>query len=201
MKRKNFQSTTGRPTTNQRQEVATRAARLLAENHAPDFSAAKRKAAQQLGVTETANLPSNQEVEDALIQHRAIFEPGHESLLRQLRQKSLYLMRLFVEFRPSLTGSVLSGVAGPHSDINLILYHDDPKSVEFFLIDQKIEYQHREANHLHRYDNYPTLAFWFDETPVKLHVRPLSAERNQVRNEPRASRVEVEKLLTASVAT
>ncbi|SFN27582.1 hypothetical protein SAMN05660284_01044 [Formivibrio citricus] len=199
MKRKNASAASGRQSANIRQEVAARAARLLAEGHAADFSAAKRKAAQQLGVTETANLPSNQEIEDALAQHRAIFEPEHEALLRQLRQKSLYLMRLLAEFRPCLTGSVLSGVAGPHSDINLILYHDDPKSIEFFLIDQKIEYQHREANGAHRYDDFPTLAFWFDETPVKLHLRPLSAERNQAKNEARATRAEVEKLLAAPV--
>lgn len=175
--------------------MAACAARLLAENHAPDFSTAKRKAAQQLGMPETASLPSNQEVEDALVLHWALFEPKHETQLRELRQKSLYLMRFFAEFSPYLTGSVLSGIAGQHSDINIILYQDDAKAIEFFLINQKIEYQYQKVTELQHHDNYPTLAFWFDETPVKLHVRPHSAERNHARSEPRASQSDVEKLL------
>ncbi len=195
MRHKNGSGAPERASANRRLETAARAAQLMAESHIQDFSAAKHKALQQLGVSDTGDAPSNQEIEGALAHHRAIFDPEHENLLRQLRQKALYLMRLLAEFRPCLTGSVLSGSAGAHSAINLILYHDDPKSIEFFLMDQKIEYRHQPPqNHLQQADT-PTLAFWFDETLVKLHVRPLIAERTHSRHEERITFAELEKLL------
>ena len=105
-------------------------------------------------------------------------------------------MRLFDLFTPYLTGSVLSGSAGPHSDINLIVYTDDSKTVELFLIDRQIDYHYHETSGETHLANFPTLAFWFDNTPVKLCVRPKVAERNQPRNEHRASLHELENLLT-----
>jgi hypothetical protein len=181
----------------QRAEIAARAAFLLAEEHIETFALAKRKAARQLGYPENGGLPSNEEVEAALVEHRAIYAPEHEDLLRELRQKAVYLLRFFAGFRPYLAGSVLSGVAGPHSDINLILFEDDPKAVELFLLNEQIDFKHKEPPPHHRHDDYPTLAFWFAETPVRLHIRPLSAERNATRRDERerATLAELEQLL------
>lgn len=186
----------------QRAEIAARAAFLIAEEHIDNFSLAKRKAARQLGYPEGGNLPSNEEIEAALNEHRAIYAPEHRDLLRELRQKAVYLLRFFGEFRPYLAGSVLSGVAGEHSDINLILFEDDPKAVELFMLNQQIDFQHREPPPHHRHEDYPTLAFWFAETPVKLHIRPLSAERNTSRREERerANLTELQALLAAPAA-
>lgn len=183
-----------------RAEIASRAARLIAEEHMDDFAQAKRKAARQLGVSEGRNLPTNDEIEAALTAHRALYAPEHGELLLTLRRKTVYLMRFFQAFRPYLTGSVLSGVAGPHSDINLVLFEDDPKKVELFLLNEGIEYQHKEQRP-RRHDDYPTLAFWFDGTPVRLHIRPLSSERNSTRKEERerATLAELEQLLTAGI--
>ncbi len=50
-------------------------------------------------------------------------------------------MRLLAEFRPYLTGSVLAGTAGKHSDINLMLFSDDAKAVLLFLLKHNIEFQ------------------------------------------------------------
>jgi len=181
----------------QRAEIAARAAFLIAEEHIDNFALAKRKAARQLGYPENGGLPSNDEVEAALVEHRAIYAPEHDDLLRDLRQKAAYLLRFFANFRPYLAGSVLSGVAGPHSDINLILFEDDPKAVELFLLNQQIDFKHKEPPPPHRHDDYPTLAFWFAETPVRLHIRPLSAERNATRRNERerATLAELEQLL------
>ncbi|MDR3412334.1 MAG: hypothetical protein P4L87_15575 [Formivibrio sp.] len=184
-----------RASTALRAEIAARAARLIAEGHVHDFALAKRKAAHQMGVTEGRALPSNQEVGDALSQYRAVYNPEHPELIHDLRKKAAYLMHFFSAYRPYLTGSVLSGAAGAHSNINLLLYHDDPKAVEFFLLDQKIDYQHNESAGIQQVTGYPTLSFWYDETPVLLHVRPLSAERNASHREERATLTEVEHLL------
>ncbi|WP_217807143.1 nucleotidyltransferase domain-containing protein [Andreprevotia lacus] len=176
-----------------RSEIAHRAARLIAEDHILDFAQAKKKAARQLGVTEGRALPSNQEIEAALESYRAIYQPDHAGHLDRLRGKALILMRLLTEFQPYLTGSVLSGVAGPHSDINLLIYTDDPKAVELFLLNRQIDYQIAEQDPLHRHADYPTLVLWYDDSAVKLHVRPLDAERNNPRRDDR-ERIRAEQL-------
>ena len=48
----------------QLQLIAHTAARLMAEDGIADFTAAKRKAVQMLGLTDKAKLPGNAEVED-----------------------------------------------------------------------------------------------------------------------------------------
>ncbi|WP_148713657.1 hypothetical protein [Chitinolyticbacter meiyuanensis] len=178
-----------------RQEIAHRAARLIAEDHIHDFGLAKKKAARQLGVTEARNLPSNSEIEQALSDYRAIYQPGHDDAVLSLRRKAVQVMRWLAAFQPYLTGSVLSGVASEHSDINLLLFLDDPKSVELFLLNQQVEYEHLEPRNSPRFADHPTLAFWFDESLVKLHVRPHNAERQTVKREERARLEHVEALL------
>jgi hypothetical protein len=44
-------------------------------------------------------------------------------------------------FHPYLTGSVLSGTAGEHSDINLMLFSDDEKAVLLFLLKHNLEFE------------------------------------------------------------
>jgi hypothetical protein len=50
-------------------------------------------------------------------------------------------MRLLEPFHPYLTGSVLSGTAGEHSDINLMLFSDDTKAVLLFLLKHNLEFE------------------------------------------------------------
>jgi hypothetical protein len=125
-----------------REQLAHQAAKLMAEDGITDHAFAKRKAARQLGAADTQHLPSNQEVDDALHSYRALYQQGsHPGILRQLRKEALAAMHLLAEFHPYLTGSVLSGTAGSHSDINLMLFSDDAKAVLLFLLKHKIEFE------------------------------------------------------------
>ncbi|BCL76496.1 hypothetical protein JHS3_22320 [Jeongeupia sp. HS-3] len=169
-----------------RAQIAHRAAKLIAEDHLHDFALAKKKAARQLGLEDHALLPSNQEIEGALASYRAIYQPQHAGDLQALRAAAIGAMQLLGPFEPYLTGSVLSGVAGPHSDINLVIYLDDPKSIELYLLNHSVDYRHVDANAGHRYEGYPTLAFDHEGIAVRLSVRPKNAERAQVRGEERA---------------
>ena len=124
-----------------RERLAHRAAKLMAEDGITDHAFAKRKAARQLGAADTQHLPSNQEVDEALHSYRALYQhDSHPGILRRLREEALAAMRLLAEFHPYLTGSVLSGTAGAHSDINLMLFSDDAKAVLLFLLKHKIEF-------------------------------------------------------------
>jgi hypothetical protein len=125
-----------------REQLAHQAAKLMAEDGITDYAHAKRKAARQLGASDTQHLPSNQEVDDALHSYRALYQQdSHPGILRQLREEALASMRLLAEFHPYLTGSVLSGTAGGQSDINLMLFSDDAKAVLLFLLKHKIDFE------------------------------------------------------------
>ena len=125
-----------------REQLAHLAAKLIAEAGMTDFASAKRKAARQLGAVDTQHLPSNREVEEALHSYRALYQhDSHPDILYQLRSEALACMHLFTSFNPYLTGSVLSGTAGELSDINLMLFSDDAKSVLLFLLKNKLDFE------------------------------------------------------------
>jgi hypothetical protein len=125
-----------------REQLAHQAAKLMAEDGITDHAMAKHKAARQLGASDTQHLPSNQEVDDALHSYRALYQDEtHPDILRQLREEALAAMRLLEPFHPYLTGSVLSGTAGEHSDINLMLFSDDTKAVLLFLLKHNLEFE------------------------------------------------------------
>lgn len=124
-----------------REQIAHLAAKLMAEGGITDHALAKRKAAKQLGAADTQHLPGNQEVDEALHSYRALYQhDSHPAALRQLREEALNAMRLLSAFHPYLTGSVLSGTAGAHSDINLMLFSDDMKAVLLFLLKHNLEF-------------------------------------------------------------
>jgi hypothetical protein len=128
-----------------REQLAHQAAKLMAEGGITDHAHAKRKAAKQLGASDTHHLPSNEEINIALQSFRSLFQSeSHPSILRELREEALSKMRMLAEFHPYLTGSVLDGTAGKQSDINLTLFNDDEKAVLLFLLKHNIIFEDSE---------------------------------------------------------
>ncbi len=127
---------------NLRLQIAAAAARIMAEDGIDDFALAKRKAARQLGLDEAHSLPRNEEVEEQLRAYQALYQDeDQQECLAELREMALELMQELADFRPYLVGPVLKGTAGRHSGIDLQLFTDDPKAVEFFLINHRIPYE------------------------------------------------------------
>ena len=161
---------------NQRTLVAQHAARIMHEHGVQDYLMAKRKAAERLGIDDRAALPSNSEIEEALAEHQRLFAgPEHGELLKQLRQTSLRAMDLFEEFEPRLVGSVLSGTASEHSDVNLHLFADAPEQVAFRLMRDEIPYRLSERRvklAADRYQLYPVYKFLAGEVPIDATVFP-----------------------------
>ena len=114
----------------------------MAEDGIEDYALAKRKAARQAGMPDTRELPTNEEIDDALRTYQQIYhQQEHRERLRELRETALRAMRELARFNPHLTGSVLSGNAGKYADINLQLFTDNAKAVELYLIDRGIPYR------------------------------------------------------------
>jgi len=153
----------------ERAGIAQVAARLIAEHGIGDWSLAKRKAARQLGLSERAPMPGNDEIEAALIDYHAIFGgDAHRELLREKREEALLWMRRLAEFRPLLIGGVAGGWATEHSDVRLDLVADDAKTVELLLLNQGCEYRHAPSRHAD-----DPVELWIDtrRTGVRLRVR------------------------------
>jgi hypothetical protein len=183
-----------------REQLAHHAAKLMAENGITDHAHAKRKAAKQLGATDTHHLPSNQEVDDALRSYRTLYQTEKPpAVLHQLRSEALQIMRLLTPFHPYLTGSVLSGTAGEQSDINLMLFSDDAKAVLLFLLKHDFEFEDGEWRvRLNGHDELvPSYALTSDSgTQTHLIVLPENARYSGSRHpETHADRGAVEALL------
>ncbi len=129
-----------------RSSIAHAAARLMAEDGIEDYALAKRKAARQVGIPDTRELPTNDEIDEALRTYRQIYhQEEHRERLRALREAALRAMRELAQFNPYLTGSVLSGNAGKYAGIDLQLFTDSAKAVELYLIDRNISYRTAES--------------------------------------------------------
>lgn len=168
-----------------REQLAHHAARLMAEDGITDFDLAKRKAARQMGAPDTHHLPSNHEVEAALRSFREIFQRDtHPGILRALREQALRTMQSLEPFHPYLTGSVLNGMAGEQSDINLMVFSDDEKAVLLYLLKHDIEFESGEWRVLlsGRMQTVPSFTLQTEiGVPLHLTVFPANARHSSGR--------------------
>jgi len=152
-----------------RARIAEQAARLIAEHGIHDYSLAKRKAARQLGLPEGQSLPRNEEIDAALIDRQALYEPGERSAtLDALRGQALEVMRVFERFEPVLTGGVVTGAVSEHSLIEIDLNAESSKEFEQFLLNQGIEFKIQ--------DRGSRMAYLIYAEPVDVLVRVLAGE-------------------------
>ena len=187
-----------------RQRLAQKTAQILLESGSRDFHAAKQKAAQQLGATDTKSLPNNSEIELALGEYQRIFRSGSQpEHLSRLREMAIEAMQFLENFNPRLVGSVLSGTADEHSVIRIHIFADTVESVGFYLSDKKIPHQlseRRLKTGNDQYDNYSVYQFTVDDISIELLI--FLPKQNKVPLSPidgkpmkRATVTEVEMLL------
>jgi hypothetical protein len=182
--------------------IARTAARLIVEHGLTDWTLAKRKAARQLMLPESAALPSNEDIEQALLDHHALFGgAGHAEVLRARRTEALAWMRRLAPYEPLLVGGVAAGWATAHSDIRIELVADDPKAVEMLLAGAGVAYvalppRDEGGNATHATE----LRIPAREASVRLSVLAPQQRRSRPRgdDEPRLSAAAVAELLAAA---
>ncbi len=176
-----------------RARIADLAARFIAEHGIQDYALAKRKAAHSLGLPDGRGLPSNEEVDAALIYRQSLYEPEEQAaLLLALRQQALAVMRAFEHFSPSLTGMVASGAVSEHSRIELDIGADSSKDFEQYLVNQEIEFKIQ--------DKGGRMAYLIYAEPTDVLVRIVPNEGHHAASGMRArlSLSQLEKLLPSS---
>lgn len=187
------------------QEVLQEAARLLAEGGASSYEAARRKAANRLGLSPHQRLPDNAEIEQALIGYQRLFRSDSQPLqLRQLREAALKALRLLERFDPRLVGPVLAGTADTHTPVHIHLFADNPESVALYLMDRHIPFEQDERRvrfAAEQWELLPLYRFVAGEVTLELTVFPAQGLRraplSPVDNRPmrRADVVAVAQLL------
>lgn len=112
---------------NLRQKIAREAANLLYLEVEKEYKQAKSKAAKTFGVH---FLPTNLEVAKELDKIAEENEgTTRQKLLIQMRKEALKLMKILKAFNPVLIGSVWRGTIHKKSDIDIVVYHDEPNDV------------------------------------------------------------------------
>lgn len=188
-----------------REHIATESARLIIEHGIKSYYQAKRKAATALGAQETRNLPTNQEIEQAIGTYLRLFKSDSQpATLGKLRQTALEAMDFLSRFNPHLVGPVLSGLAFEHSDLNLHLFADTQEEVALFLTEAGIPHQLNSRQlslSPKEIQDFPIFRFLAGEVSVELTVFPTTGIRqaplSPINGKPmrRAGRKEVEALL------
>ena len=176
-----------------REEIAIAAARMIAEDGL-DYSTAKRKAARQVvGEAKIGGefLPDNDQIEEEIREYQAIFQSDSQPLvLRRMREVALEWMERLKPFDPYLTGAVLNGTAGEHSDVHLQCFCDNPKEVAIYLLNANVQYDVSETRHFAGRGYVETLSFLHrvrNEEPISVHIALYGADdlRGAVRGDGR----------------
>jgi len=124
-----------------RRQIAFEAARLLHFQKETEYHRAKQKAGRRLsqGFIKPGDLPSNREVREQIEMLARIHEgQRREENVRDMRVAALEMMRRLRQFRPRLTGTVLSGHAREETEIELHVFHDDAQLVRNELVEDGI---------------------------------------------------------------
>jgi hypothetical protein len=174
-----------------RSRIAEQAARLITEHGIQDYALAKHKAARSLGLPDGHGLPSNEEVDAAIIYRQSLYEPEEQAaLLLALRQQALAVMRVFAHFSPSLTGMVASGAVSEHSLIELDISADSSKDFEQHLVNQGIEFKIQ--------DKAGRMAYLIYSEPTDVLVRISGGDNHRTAPgaHARLNLVQLEKLLS-----
>jgi len=172
-----------RPDSGLRRQIASLAARMMAEDGIGDYGTAKRKAARRLGVGEGESLPTNDEIEVELRAYQAIYQESEtRERLQSMRASALELMRLLADFRPYLTGAVLDGTAGRYAEIEIEAFADSAKDIEIFLLARAISYSVAESRRQGSDAPDVRLRLEWEGEPVVLSVYSFDAERRRRRN-------------------
>ena len=155
-----------------REQITREAARLLYSRKVKEYKDAKEMAAKDLG---TRSLPSNYDIAIELDNLTEEHE-GSERLSRlvEMRRIALEVMRRLWDYDPVLIGSVWRGTNRQGSDIDIVVYHDDPEIVKENLREYNIIVIDKKTfilSGLPRSSAHLTLQV--KEYPVEVVIRPL----------------------------
>jgi hypothetical protein len=193
-----------------RLEVAAEAARIIATEGQNNYHAAKKKAAERIGVSERLALPSNVEVKDALRHYQRLYGGNaHTDNLELLRRTAVQAMQLLEKFTPRLVGTVLDGTANENSRISLHVFSDSSENLILYFLEKKIPFSQEQRQirwHDGTHRTMPLVVFDLGGLTVELtvfapvHLRQAPPSPIDGKPQRRATLTDTECLLSESMA-
>ena len=130
-----------------RRLLAQEAARIIAEEGRRDFLGAKQKAAAHLGLA-LKHLPTNREIEAALIEHQRLFEASCQpERMDRLRRIALDVMQRLEGMETRAIGAVMGEVATAHARVEVHVFVEPPERLVFRLADLGVDYEENTRRH------------------------------------------------------
>jgi hypothetical protein len=193
-----------------RRQVAAEAARIIATEGQHNYHAAKKKAAERIGVSERLALPSNIEVKDALRSYQDLYGGSeHQQNIEHLRRCAVQAMHMLDQFNPRLVGSVLDGTADEHSRVGLHVFAESVESVVLFFLERDIPFSQEQRQIRWHNGEHVTVPLVVSELEGKvielavfeeLDLRQAPPSPIDGRPQQRAALHEVENLLSQAIA-
>lgn len=188
-----------------RAQIAAEAARIMATEGQNDFQVAKRKAAERTGVNDRSALPSNLEVQEALLTYQSLYGGHqHRTNLEKLRRAAVKAMHLLDDYSPRLVGPVLDGTAGEHSRVSLQVFCDTAETLVLDFLERGLPFRQEQKRLRTGNRNYVTLPVFLidvNDCSIELLLLPTLGLRQSLpspidgRPQQRASLIELEHLL------
>jgi hypothetical protein len=160
----------------QRSRVVQEAARIICEDGLSDYRLAKQKAVERLGLGFGTPLPSNADIQSAVIQYQRIFGGrAYADRLTKLRRTAVQAMRLLAEFQPRLVGAVATGATTDQHHVQLHCFADKPEQIDVLLETKGLKFEVNERRY--RYGDghtgdVPVLTFMAADVGVDVAIFP-----------------------------
>ena len=127
--------------------IANRAAEIIMQEGITDYHFAKKKAAKYLGYQSSDFLPSNDEIDHALEEYQKIYQVDTDaSLVGKIKDEALMIMELFKKFNPHLVGQLIDGLIPKYPILQINLYTENMKEIEYLLLNNNIEFNLKDKN-------------------------------------------------------
>lgn len=134
-------------TKNVRLSIASKAAEIIMEEGINDYQYAKKKAVRYLDLDASDILPSNDEIDKALINYRLIFAGEIDiDLVKMLKTEALAIMAFFADFNPYFVTQIFEGLLPKYPIIQINLFSDNMKEIEYVLLNNNIPFATKDFN-------------------------------------------------------
>ncbi|MEY4083630.1 MAG: hypothetical protein RL483_999 [Pseudomonadota bacterium] len=158
-------------------EIAAQAAAAIVEDGL-DYQSAKRRAYEALTGHRGSHvrheaLPSNDQVQAAIREHLALYEPqAHPERLRARQSSALRLMALLQPFEPWLMGALAEGLALPHSGLQLACVGESAKEMGIELLNHGLDAEATELPNPVGPGLVEALQFEWEDLPTTIRIVP-----------------------------
>ena len=137
---KNYSKTT-------RLSIANRAAEIIMEEGVEDYQYAKKKAVKHLDLGRFDTLPSNDEIDNALLEYGSIFQDQIDmDIIMKIKEEALKVMELFHKFNPYFLSQITQGLIPKYPTININIFTDNMKEIEYVLLNHQINFEIKDSN-------------------------------------------------------